>query len=168
MVERFTDNEEVDGSIPSVRTKGAIRFHPDPHNMSDKYETFFTTVGCMDGRAQGIVAGFGRKKFGAIYPDTITEAGLVGVLSKQNVDNNLIKSLKKKILISLEKHRSKGIIIHGHQECAGNPVEDKAHRDDIRKSIQLIKSLIKSSIPVVGVFVKRSQRDTGIWEVEEL
>ena len=44
-----------------------VRFHPDPHNMSDKYETFFTTVGCMDGRAQGVVADFGRKNFRVMF-----------------------------------------------------------------------------------------------------
>ena len=136
--------------------------------MSQIGETFFTTIGCMDGRCQDVVAEFGRQKFDGRYPDTITEAGLVGILSKQNVDNNLIKSLKKKILISLEKHHSKGIIVHGHQECAGNPVEDKRHRGDVRKSVEKIKSLINSSVPVVGVFVKRSKDDLSIWEAEIL
>ncbi len=131
-------------------------------------ETFFITVGCMDGRVQKPVAEFGQEKFGAKFADIITEAGLVGVLSKQNVDNNLIKSLKKKILISLEKHHSKGIIVHGHQECAGNPVEDGKHKDDIRKSVQQIKSLINSSVPVFGVFVKRSSGESSKWEIEEV
>lgn len=136
--------------------------------MSNENETFFTSVGCMDGRAQGTVAEFGRRKFGAEFPDTITEAGLVGVLSKQNVDNNFIKSLKKKILISLEKHHSKGIIVHGHEECAGNSVDDEKHKEDIRKSIEVIKSLVNSSVPVVGVFIKRSRSDPSIWEAEEI
>ena len=136
--------------------------------MSKKDETFFTSVGCMDGRVQKPILKLGQKKFGAKFADTITEAGLVGVLSKRNVDNNLIKSLKKKILISLEKHRSKGIIIHGHQECAGNPVDDKKHKDDVRKSVDMVKSLVNSSVLAVGVFLKRSQRDSSIWEVEEL
>ena len=136
--------------------------------MSKADETFFTSVGCMDGRAQGAVAEFGRKKFSAQFPDTITEAGLVGLLSKDATDERLLDSLKKKIIISLEKHHSKGIIVHGHQECAGNPVDDARHKDDIRKSVQIIKSLVNSSITVVGVFVKRSPKDPNIWETEEI
>ena len=135
--------------------------------MSDKYETFFTTVGCMDGRAQGIVAGFGRKKFGAKFADTITEAGLVGQLAN-NPKHYLLNSISQKLSISLEKHHSKGIIVHGHQECAGNPVGDEKHKEDIKKSVEVIQSLVNSSIQVVGVFIKRSQNDPNIWEVEEI
>ena len=136
--------------------------------MSQGDETFFTTVGCMDGRSQEPVCFFGRKKFGAVYPDTITEAGLVGLLSRNDVDERLLESLRKKLLISLEKHHSKGVVISGHQECAGNPVDDERQKEDIRKSVQVIKSLINSLAPVIGVFVKRSENDPSVWEAEEL
>ena len=98
--------------------------------MSDKNETFFTSLGCMDGRVQEVVAEFGRRKFGAKYQDTITEAGLVGKLAQDNADQDLIDSIKNKLDISLEKHLSKGIIVHGHQECAGNPVDDGKHKEE--------------------------------------
>lgn len=134
--------------------------------MSKPDETFLTTVGCMDGRAQEVVAQFGRKKFGAIYPDTITEAGLVGQLSN-NPERSLLESIKQKLLISLEKHHSKGIIVHGHQECAGNLVDDEKHKEDVRKSVKVVRSLI-NYIPVVGVFVKRSSEESSKWEIEEV
>lgn len=136
--------------------------------MSQIGESFFTTIGCMDGRGMEPVARFGREKFGALYGDTITEAGLVGQLSKENIDDGLLKSLKKKIEISMEKHHSRGIVVHGHAECAGNPVEDEKHKDDIRKSVEIIKSLSGSSIPVIGVFVKRSADDASKWLAEEI
>lgn len=138
--------------------------------MSKAGETFFTSVGCMDGRAQEIVAEFGRKKFRAKYPDTITEAGLVGQLAN-NPPQSLLDSIKQKLLISLEKHHSKGIVVHGHQECAASDaVDDGKHVNDIRKSVQKIKSLIliNSSVPVVGVFVKRSSQNPSKWEIEEV
>lgn len=136
--------------------------------MSQANETFFTSVGCMDGRAQNIVADFGRKKFGAQFPDTITEAGLVGQLA-DNPQQSLLDSIKQKLLISLGKHHSKGIILHGHQECAASDaVDDEKHKEDVRKSIQTIKLLINSSVPVVGVFVKRSLHDPSKWEIEEV
>ncbi|MBI2613221.1 MAG: hypothetical protein HYW62_00395 [Candidatus Levybacteria bacterium] len=135
--------------------------------MSQIGETFFTTIGCMDGRAQDVVAEFGQKKFGAEFPDTITEAGLVGKLVQENIDQGLIDSIKNKLDISLQKHHSKGIIVHGHQECAGNPVSDEKHKDDIRKSVRVIQSLVNFS-PIVGVFVKRFSKNPSKWEIEEV
>lgn len=136
--------------------------------MSKQDETFFTAVGCMDGRAQEVVAEFGRQKFGGEFPDTITEPGLVGKLAQENIDQALLDSIKNKLDISLEKHHSKGIVVHGHQECAGNPVEDDKHKDDIRKSVEKIGSLIDSYVSVVGVFVKRSPHESSKWEIEEV
>ena len=136
--------------------------------MEPLSESFFTIVGCMDGRVQGVVAEFGRNKFGAKYPDTITEAGLVGKLARDEQNQTLLDSIKNKLDISLQKHHSKGIIVHGHQECAGNPVSDDKHKDDIRKSVQKIKSLINSSVPVIGVFAKRSSGNPTAWEAEKI
>jgi hypothetical protein len=123
----------------------------------------------MDGRAQKAIADFGRQKFGAKYPDTITEAGLVGLLGAKKIKKSLLNSLKKKMLISIEKHYSKGIVVHGHQECAAlSGFNDGRHRDAVRKAVRIVQSLINSSVPVVGVFVKRSKDDLNIWEAEEL
>lgn len=130
-------------------------------------ETFFTTVGCMDGRIQDPVSDFGRKKFSAEFADTITEAGLVGLLST-NPAQTLLDSIKNKLDISIEKHHSKGILVHGHQNCAGNPVPDEKHIEDVRKSVDEIRSLIKNKITVVGVFVKQSSSDPKVWEVQDV
>ncbi len=137
--------------------------------MSNRNETFFTTVGCMDGRVQEPVAEFGRRKFGARFPDTITEAGLVGKLAQEEQDQGLLESIKNKLDISLEKHHSKGIVVHGHQECAAlSAVDDEKQKEYIRKSVQLIQSLTNSSVPVIGVFIKRSLQSPSKWEVEEV
>lgn len=135
--------------------------------MSQQGETFFTVLGCMDGRCQKVVADYGKQKFGALFPDTITEAGLVGLLA-HNPSPQLLEALKKKIMISLEKHGSKGIVVDGHAECAGNPVDDEKHKDDIRASVAAVKSIISSSVPVVGVFVSRSAADKTVWQIEEV
>ncbi len=135
--------------------------------MLNDGETFFTTIGCMDGRCQEAVAEFGRKKFDAQYPDTITDAGLVGILAN-NPSEAFLSSLKNKITISLKKHYSRGILIDGHSECTGDPVDDTIQKDQIRKAIPLIQSLINASVPVIGVFVKRCHDDPSQWEVEEI
>ncbi len=133
--------------------------------MSGLDETFFTSVGCMDGRSEYAVAKWGCKKFGVLYADTITEAGLVGLLAKDNVDKSLLDSIKNKITISLEKHRSKGIVVSGHEECAGNPVDEKEHKKDVLKAKEVISSLVSSSVVVAPAFVKRNGAE---WVVEEL
>lgn len=133
--------------------------------MSQTGESFFTSIGCMDGRVQESVLHFGQQKFGAKYADTITEAGLVGLLARKNIDQALLDSIKKKILISLEKHRSKGIIVHGHEECAGNPVENDLHKKDVLKTAKIISALIQKDIQIIPIFVKRRGEE---WVAEKL
>lgn len=132
--------------------------------MAHLGETFFTVVGCMDGRIQEAVAKFGKEKFGAAYPDTITEAGIVGLIAN-NFDPKFVENLKFKLLVSIEKHHSKGILIDGHQECAGNPVDDEKHKDDVRKTVEFVRSLIENRVPVIGVFVVRHNEE---WRAEEI
>lgn len=134
--------------------------------MSQVGETFFVSVGCMDGRVQDAVANFGRQKFGVLFADTVTEAGLVGLISKENIDESLLSSLKFKIAdVSLGKHHAQGIVVHGHAECAGNPVSDEQQKQDILKSAQVIRSIVSAGIPIIPVFVKRGENG---WVVEEL
>src|SRR3989339_1031913 len=120
--------------------------------MSDTSETFFTSIGCMDGRVQNPVANLGRERFEALFADAITEAGIVGILAK-NTDSKLLESIKKKLLISLEKHHSKGVIVHGHTDCAGNPVPDEKHREDVLKATEIIRQFVPEGIEVVPAFV---------------
>lgn len=135
--------------------------------MSHVGETFFTVIGCMDGRCQEAVAAFGREKFGANYPDTITEAGIVGIIA-QKPSAAFLKRLKDKIDVSLIKHKSHGIIVDGHAECAGDPVDDQSHCEHVRAAVKIVKSMVSPAIPVVGVFVKRSKKHPSDWEVEQL
>lgn len=131
--------------------------------MSQAGETFFTSIGCMDGRVQDPIAKFGRAKFGVQFADTITEAGIVGILS-HNPTSEFIADLKSKVLISVEKHHSKGIVVHGHEECAGNPVDEETHKRDILNAVQIIKNMA-GSVPVIAAYVKRQGTD---WIVEEV
>lgn len=131
--------------------------------MSKIGETFFTVVGCMDGRCQAVVAKYGARKFGASYPDTITDAGIVKHLSFPKADYLL--DVQKKLLISIDRHNSKGIVVVGHAECAGNPVDDETHKGNIRDAVSFVRVLAGDKVSVAGVFVKR---DNNGWTVEEL
>ena len=135
--------------------------------MTDFEETFFTRVGCMDGRIQIPLRVFGQKKFHAQYPDSITDPGTVGMLVS-DPPQELLDRLKTELNISLQKHKSKGILVSGHQECAANQVDDSTHKEEIKKSVEIVKDLVGGLVSVIGVFVKRSEQDPKIWEVEEL
>lgn len=133
--------------------------------MSKPGETFFTSVGCMDGRSEYAVAKWGREKFSVKYADAITEAGLVGLIAGRKPDEGLLNSLKNKILISIEKHHSKNVVVSGHQECAGNLVSDSRHKKDVLKTAEVINAIVLDKAKVIPVFVKRNNMD---WTVEEL
>lgn len=136
--------------------------------MSQIGETFFTAIGCMDGRVQDVIASFGREKFGVKYADTVTEAGIVGLLAKDQPDQVVLEGVKFKAGdVSVGMHHAAGIVVHGHAECAGNPVNDDQQKADIRKSADVIKTLIPS-VPVIGVFVHRDSNDSSIWVAEEI
>ena len=132
--------------------------------MSDLGESFFTSVGCMDGRVQAPIEAYGQARYHVLYPDTITEAGLVGVLAN-NPSSEILEAIKKKVLISVEKHHSKGIIVHGHQACAGNPIEDASHKAETKKAAAVIKTFVPQDLEVKPVFVNKTESD---WIVEEL
>jgi len=133
--------------------------------MSQGGETFFTVVGCMDGRCQEVVSKFGHELFGGKYPDTITGPGIVGTLF-ENPTPKFLEDLKNKLLISIEKHHSQGIIVDGHAECAGDPVDDTTHKEHVKKAVAIINDLINNEVPVAGVFVKRNSQNE--WEIEEV
>lgn len=132
--------------------------------MSDLNETFFTSIGCMDGRVQDAIAQYGRDKYGVKYADTITEAGIVGILAN-NPSKEFLEDLKKKVLISVEKHHSKGILVHGHQECAGNPVEDEKHKEDTLAAAREIRNFVSEDLEVKPMFVVKKE---GNWEATEI
>ncbi|OGH12520.1 MAG: hypothetical protein A2857_07005 [Candidatus Levybacteria bacterium RIFCSPHIGHO2_01_FULL_36_15] len=121
--------------------------------MSNRNETFCTHVGCMDGRVQEVVARYAKEKFCVQFVDTITEPGVDGLLAKADSESDLYKSVKLKIEISTNNHHSCGIIVEGHEECAGNPSDRQQHLKDIRESVEKIKEMVGGSLTVQGVYV---------------
>lgn len=127
-------------------------------------DTFFTVVGCMDGRIQEAVFEFGRRKFDAKFPDDITDAGIVKQIAL-NPEPEYFEHFKKELMVSLVNHGSMGILVDGHQDCAGNPTDDETHKKDILKVVDFIKTITEGNIRVIGVFVTQ---DRGKWRVEAL
>ncbi|HVZ12166.1 MAG TPA: carbonic anhydrase [Patescibacteria group bacterium] len=127
--------------------------------MADPIATFFTSVGCMDGRVQKAVNRYASLIFGAEFADTVTEAGLVGVFSKKETDPEMYEDVKGMILVSTDKHKSSGIIVHGHENCAGNPVNEEQQKEDIKKTVDTVQEILEDrKIEVHGVYVHLTPR----------
>lgn len=137
--------------------------------MSDSHGTFATAVGCMDGRVQDPVAKFARKRWKVKYVDAVTEAGLVKHFAKQHETHphtpHIRETIRIKVVdVSVMKHNSKGIVVHGHQECAGNPVDDEKQKADILEAAKVLKEL-NPKVEVVPVFVVKKEDN---WTVEPI
>ncbi len=121
---------------------------------------FCTVINCMDGRVQLPVISYVKKRFNAEFVDTITEPGPNLILSEQN-NQFEIQSILKRLKISIECHKSEGIAVVGHHDCAGNPTNKEAQIEHIQKAIIFIqKEYI--NVEIIGLWVNEK------WEVQEL
>ena len=111
---------------------------------------FGTTINCMDGRVQEPVLAWMKAKYGLDYVDVITEPGPVKLMA--DPDPVVLESIRKRVLISVEKHHSSVIAVAGHHDCAGNPVARDAQVAQIEKSIQLLKTW-NLNVTLVGLYV---------------
>lgn len=107
--------------------------------MAPREAGFATAINCMDGRTQNPVIEWMRKHYGVSYVDMITEPGVDAILA-ENRDIRTIESIKRKVGISIEKHGSKFIVVVGHHDCAGDPVDMNTHLAQIRSAIETVAS----------------------------
>lgn len=122
--------------------------------------TFVTAINCMDGRVQIPVIEYLKNEFKVDYVDMITEPGPNKILA-ENEDKTLIQSIKKRVVISTERHKSKLIAIVGHQDCAGNPADKETQFTHITLAVNNVK-LWNLDAKVVGLWVD------GNWQVHRI
>jgi len=123
-------------------------------NMSP-HGTFCTVFDCMDGRCQLAVGEWCKKEFGTEYADTITVAGLDGVLPEHEAERERAKGMAK---ISAEKHGSKQAVVVGHSSCAGFPVSGEEHAAAIQKCVDIVKGWGLFDT-VVGLFMDVDKKE---------
>ena len=121
---------------------------------------FCTSVHCMDGRIQEPTIKFLKKKYNALFVDTITEPGPCKILAEQT-NVSLLNSLKTRIDISVHKHGSELIAISGHHDCAGNPVSEEIQKKEVRASIEYLKKQYPE-VEFVGLWINEN------WTVEKI
>jgi hypothetical protein len=123
------------------------------------FEKFATSINCIDGRIQIPVSNWIKQKYFIDYVDVISHPGSDKVIGEKIIEG--IAEIKSKVLVSINAHNSKLIVISGHHDCAGNPVSKEMHMTQIKKSINLIKSW-DFPVTVIGIWVNDK------WEIEEI
>lgn len=122
--------------------------------------SFYTAINCIDGRVQLPVINYLMKRFNVLYIDSVTEPGPVRILDEQ-ADTALINQIVKRVEISVNKHKSIGIAIAAHYDCAGNPVLKNEQLKQLDSSVSYIKKLFPN-MPVLGLWVDEN------WKVAEV
>ena len=105
----------------------------------------------MDGRVQLPVIHFLLKRFSVKHVDLITEPGPNLILAEQT-SQNMVNSIIHRIDISIQKHKSKGIAIVGHHDCAGNPADEAKQIIHIKKAVKFLKKQYRD-IEIIGLWV---------------
>ena len=123
------------------------------------FEKFATSINCIDGRIQIPISNWIKQKYFVDYVDVISHPGSDKVIGEKIIEG--IAEIKSKVLVSINAHNSKLIVISGHHDCAGNPVSKEMHMTQIKKSINLIKSW-DCPVTVIGIWVNDK------WEIEEI
>ena len=117
--------------------------------------SFYTAINCMDGRIQESVANYIKKKYNVLFVDMITGAGPVKILSNKKTEN--LESIISCIDISLKKHKSKGIAIVAHYDCAGNPVPDEEQKKLLKKAVIFLENKY-INVSVCGLWVDKNKK----------
>lgn len=109
----------------------------------------------MDGRVQEPLRVWIRKQFGVEYVDVVTQPGIDAILAgrgPEGLDGPGIDLIRRMLAISVEKHNSGIIVISGHHDCAGNPVDDETHMEHVREAVRTVRRWVPDA-NVVGVWV---------------
>jgi carbonic anhydrase len=114
----------------------------------------------MDGRVQRPVIEYLRKRFKVDHVDSITEPGPNLILA-ENENKILVQSILDRVLISVEKHGSKGIAVVGHHDCAGNPAAQGEQYEHLVKAVMLLRRH-HASLEIIRLWVDRD------WKVQEV
>jgi Putative carbonic anhydrase len=114
---------------------------------------FATAVDCMDGRTKGPVSKLIRQETRAKFVDTVTGPGIVAKLAAG--DQATTEQVRERVEISVNHHKSKGIVVGGHAECAGNPTDRDTHISQVKTAVEMVRSMVGNhEIPVIGVFTE--------------
>jgi carbonic anhydrase len=123
---------------------------------------FAAAINCMDGRVIEPVMHWMREQLGVDYVDMITEAGPDLVLN--NGSPHQVENIKRRVLVSVDKHRAQTVAIVAHHDCAGNPVSLTEHLKLVQQGMDVIRDWVPGT-QIIGLWV---DKDGVVKRIEEL
>lgn len=114
----------------------------------------------MDGRVQEPVAAYCRSRFRTRYVDAVTEAGPNLILTSGEVPET-VRSILSRVALSVDKHRSAGIAVAGHHDCAANPSPAEDQMASLREAAAFLHESF-SGVEVIALWVDEK------WRVREV
>lgn len=111
---------------------------------------FAVALTCIDGRVQEPLAAWVRTRFGVRYVDVVTEPGMDVVLARGPQAEQ--DALLAKADVSRRAHGSVTLVVAGHADCAGNPVPDDQHVQDVAAAVRRVQAALPD-LAVAGAFV---------------
>ena len=122
---------------------------------------FGTAINCMDGRVQLPVTNWLKSRYTLDYIDMITEPGPDQMLTQGSPAQ--VKSIKSRVLISVNAHGSQTILIAAHHDCAGNPVSKEEHVKQVKECMKILQSWKLPVKNIIGAWIN----DNWILEIIE-
>ena len=110
---------------------------------------FLTLLACIDGRIHPLLQKFIYEEYSDYCVDVITAPGIVGKLfsNDQLFGDCIIKACET----SISAHKSEGIIVAAHSDCAGNPVPDEVQLNQLFFVAEKLQS--RFGLKVVKLFI---------------
>lgn len=120
------------------------------------YGRFCSAISCIDGRVQLPVIQYLRRRFRTSYVDMITEAGPVRLLSDP-CERHRRAAIYACLDISVRRHRSVGIALVAHADCAGYPTCDVDQQRQLARGVAKLRRR-HLGLSVIGLWVDASGR----------
>lgn len=125
-------------------------------------ERFATALTCIDGRIHECLRDWIQVRTGAGVVDLVTVQGPDRVLAR--ADDAWVLRLADRVQVSHRAHGSTTLVIASHSDCAGHPVPDSEHHEDLQRAAARIGSLCPA-MNLLTVHVESS--GDGTWRVVE-
>ena len=110
-----------------------------------------TVINCIDGRVQGVVTDFLRKRWNVEYVDVITEVAPERVLAERT-DSRVVARLRSHVLNSLKQQHSPRLALAAHNDCESNPVPEDVQRGHLEAAIAWLATEFKQA-EVIGLWI---------------
>lgn len=122
--------------------------------------TCATAMTCIDGRAQQRIVDYLKRVHGVETVDLVTAPG-VNKLLAAGMSSAHAEFLKGNAAVSVTAHHTGLVAVTGHDDCAGNPVDEQQQQRHIVAAVRTVEAW-DLGVRVIGLWVD------GAWGVSEI